>query len=439
MKKLTNLFTNLASKYLPDAYIFCLLLTLLVFFLGIIFGGHSPITMAEHWGDGFWNLMQFSMQMTMILVCGYTLAQTDFVSAILKKIASLPNSNISATLLVTIVSSIACFINWGFGLIVSALFAVEVARQVKQVNFGLLIAASYSGFLVWHGGLSGSIPLKLTNPSASMQNILATESIAISETIFTGYNLLLVVGTIIVVSLVNFLFSRDDSKLLGAFTYEYEKPKFEANPNDTFATRLENSKVLNLCIGGLGLVYIFTKFSNGDGIGLNLVIFIFLTLAILFNKTPIQFLNNFSLSVKQSAGILIQFPFYAGIMGMMTGSGLAQDFSQFFVAISNESTFLVNTFLSAGILNFFIPSGGGQWAIQGPIILPAAKELGVDLAKTSMAIAWGDAWTNMVQPFWAIPLLSITQLKLKDIMGYLVIIFMASGVFSAAVFAIMSL
>jgi len=436
VKKLTDLFTKLAQKYLPDAYIFALILTLLVFFLGMIFGGHSPIRMIEFWGDGFWNLMQFSMQMTMILVCGYTLAQTDLVKSGLVKLAKAPKNNMSATLMVTIVSSIACFINWGFGLIVSALFALEVARQVKKVNFALLIAASYSGFLVWHGGLSGSIPLKLTAPSLEMKNILSINSISISNTIFTSYNLILILGTIFVVCLTNYFFSKDESKILGTFNYEREKMTVES-PSGTFASKLEHSKLLNLCIGGMGLVYIFFKLRSG--VSLNLVIFTFLVLAILFNKTPIQFLRNFSQSVKQSSGILIQFPFYAGIMGMMSSSGLAQSVSQFFVSISTEGTFLINTFISAGILNFFIPSGGGQWAIQGPIILPAAKELGIDLAKTSMAIAWGDAWTNMVQPFWAIPLLSITQLKLKDIMGYLVIIFIVSGLFSACVFGIMSL
>jgi short-chain fatty acids transporter len=442
MKKLTNLFTNLAHKYLPDAYIFALLLTLLVFILGIIFGGHSPLKMIEYWGDGFWNLMEFSMQMTMILICGYTLAQTQIIQSLIIKLAGLAKSNISATILVTLVSSTACAINWGFGLIVSALFAVEVARQVKKVNFALLLASSYSGFLVWHGGLSGSIPLKLTSPSSGVKEILGVNSIELSQTIFTPLNFTLLIGTILVITLVNYFFSKDDSKIGENFEFTYDKDKTkDANIKliDSPASKLEHSKLLNLSIGGLGLIYISIKLAKGNGLNLNLVIFIFLTLAILFNKTPLNFLRSFSNSVKQSSGILIQFPFYAGIMGMMSMSGLALDFSQFFVSISTKSTFLVSTFISSGILNFFIPSGGGQWAIQAPIILPAAKVLGVDLAKASMAIAWGDAWTNMIQPFWAIPLLSITKLKLKDIMGYLVIIFVISGLFSASVFAIISL
>ncbi|PJE68978.1 short-chain fatty acid transporter, partial [Candidatus Shapirobacteria bacterium CG10_big_fil_rev_8_21_14_0_10_38_14] len=158
----------------------------------------------------------------------------------------------------------------------------------------------------------------------------------------------MIIGTIIVISLLNYFFSKDESKLLGTFQYDHEKPKFEINDKDSVAAKLENSKLLNLCIGGMGLIYISTKFASGASLSLNLVIFLFLILAILFNITPIQFLRNFSISVKQSAGILIQFPFYAGIMGMMTMSGLAQDFSQFFITISTEKTFLLNTFLSAG-------------------------------------------------------------------------------------------
>ena len=436
MNRLTQILTNIAARFLPDAYIFSLILTLIVFLLGITIQGESPLSMINYWGDGFWNLMKFSMQMTMILVCGYTLAQTPIINAGISKLASFPRSNISATVLVTIVSSIACFINWGFGLIVSALFALEVARQVKKVNFALLIAASYSGFLVWHGGLSGSIPLKLTNPSQKIKDIVGDQIFSLDQTLFTSMNMILLIGTTVIITFVNFIFSKDNSHLTQYFQIK-DKEKIEIKKTNTPASKLEHSKMLNLAIVLLGLFYIGSQLFGGAKVTLNLIIFIFLILAILFSKTPISFLNNFSDSVKQSAGILIQFPFYAGIMGMMTKSGLATDFSQFFVSISSKEFFLVNTFFSAGIINFFVPSGGGQWAIQGPIILPAAKELGVDLTKASMAIAWGDAWTNMIQPFWTIPLLGIARLDLKDIMGYLFIIFLVSGAFSTLVFALL--
>ena len=159
---------------------------------------------------------------------------------------------------------------------------------------------------------------------------------------------------------------------------------------------------------------------------------------VLLHGNASRFLFYFKQGVAQSSGIILQFPFYAGIMAIMKDSGLAVDLSQLFVSISNENTFLLFSYWSAGLLNFFVPSGGGQWALQAPIMLPAAKELGISLSDTAMAIAWGDAWTNMVQPFWAIPLLSIAGLKLKDMMTYSVFIFLGVGLVSSLVFVIMS-
>jgi short-chain fatty acids transporter len=188
------------------------------------------------------------------------------------------------------------------------------------------------------------------------------------------------------------------------------------------ADRLENSRVISIIIGVLGLIFIFYHFvQKGLDLNINIVNFIFLFLGILFHQTSRRFLNSVSDAVKNAGGIIIQFPFYAGIMGMMVTSGLSEKMSLWFVSISNEFTFPLFTFISAGIVNFFVPSGGGQWAVQGPIMIPAAIELGVDTAKTAMAVAWGDARTNMIQPFWTLPLLAIAGLKVKDIIGFCVI------------------
>lgn len=193
--------------------------------------------------------------------------------------------------------------------------------------------------------------------------------------------------------------------------------------NNTPAERLENSKIISFIIGLLGLFYVALHFiQNGLDLNINIVNFIFLFLGVIFHRTPRRFLDSVIDAVKNAGGIIVQFPFYAGIMGMMVASGLSEQMSLWFVSISNEFTLPLFTFISAGIVNFFVPSGGGQWAIQGPIMIPAALEIGVDTAKTAVAVAWGDAWTNMIQPFWALPLLAIAGLKVKDIMGFCVMI-----------------
>jgi short-chain fatty acids transporter len=437
LRSMTLIFTKVTKNYLPDAYIFALILTLFTFLAGIVFKGQTPLEMAIFWGDGFWNLMTFGMQMALVLIFGFTLAKTYTVHKILTKLTSLIKTQAQAVMLLTIASCIACYINWGFGLIVSALLAVEFARKLGRVNYGLMIASAYSGFLVWHGGLSGSIPLKLTNPNPEIKAILEGQTFTITDTLFSPMNLVILFTTIATLLILNSIMSK------GIQDYQdvsFESLSFEVEEikDETLAQKLERSRILNFLIVTLGLIYLFYKISK-DGIGLNTMIMVFMILGLILHGTSKNFLKAFNDSVKDSSGILLQFPFYAGIMAMMSESGLAVSMSQFFIDISSENTFLFFTYLSAGVVNFFVPSGGGQWALQAPIILPAAKELGINLGDAAMAIAWGDAWTNMVQPFWALPLLAAAKCDLKQMMSYSVIIFFATGIMTSLFFVFYSL
>src|SRR5699024_5976506 len=243
-------------------------------------------------------------------------------------------------------------------------------------------------------------------------------TIPVTETLFSPFNLFISFVLLITLPLLNWLLlkarnpieqAQDYSKLE---TAEYEGEDDPEPEEKTPAPRLEKSQIISLLIGIMRLLYIIYHFvNNGVDLHLNIVIFTFLFLGILLHRTPSRFLSSVKEAVKNTGGIIIQFPFYAGIMGMMVDSGLSELMSLWFVNISNEFTFPLFTFISAGIVNFFVPSGGGQWAVQGPVMIPAALELGVDTAKTTMAVAWGDAWTNMIQPFWALPMLAIAGLK----------------------------
>jgi len=437
IKRLTLVFTNMTQNYLPDAYIFAILLTLVTFISGIALMGYTPMQMANFWGDGLWNLNNFAMQMALVLIFGFTLAKTYVVHNLLAKISSFAKNQNQAIILLTLIAVAGCYINWGFGLIVSALLAVEFARKLKTLNYGLFIAAAYSGFLVWHGGLSGSVPLKLTNPNDSIKSILGNETFDLSNTIFSSFNLTILIAMVITLVLTNYLMSRFSKQ---SMSVDFDEVKFEMKrvKGGNFATRLENSVILNFLLVTLGLVYLIPTILE-KGIGLNTMIIIFMLLGLIFHGTSKNFLNSFNESVRDSSGILLQFPFYAGIMAMMSGSGMAQALSEFFISISNENTFLFFTYISAAIVNFFVPSGGGQWALQAPIILPAAKELGISLSDASMAIAWGDAWTNMVQPFWALPLLSAARCELRQMMTYSLVIFLSSGFVSCFIILLYSM
>ena len=437
LKKSTDFFNSLSEKYLPDAFIFALILTFIVFALGMATTPASTFDLIGYWGNGLDDLFQFAMEMTLILVTGFTLAKSRFFSWLLDKFALLARNSSQAIILATFISCLACWLNWGFGLIIAGLFSVELAKRVRGVNFGLLVASSYSGFLVWHGGLSGSIPLKLTAPSQNIAQIIMKSNIGLEQTIFSSFNLSLVVLHIIVLLTLNFLLERQDaSAKTYNFHFKEDKP-FKAEVK-TPAQKVENARWPSLLISFMGFFYLGLKLSQGSGINLNFLILFFLFSGVLLHPTPRHYLHYFSDSVKDSSGIILQFPLYAGIMGMMRDSGMAAQLSEFFITVSTKETFLIFTYWSAGIVNFFVPSGGGQWALQAPFILPAAKELGVSIPRAAMAIAWGDAWTNMVQPFWALPLLSVARLPLKAIMGYCVAIFIITGFATSLFFYLVS-
>lgn len=447
-KKFTNGCVKLVQRFLPDAFVFCIILTIVVFIAAMPVAGMNPIEVANAWGSGVWGLLAFTMQMALVLVLGSALANAPAIKRIIVKLAGVPKKPAGAVAFVTIISAICCFINWGFGLIIGALLAKEVAKKIKGLDYRLIIAAAYSGFVIWHSGISGSIPLGMTalDVDGTVANTggAVTEVVPTSQTIFSAWNLIMVVAVVVVVAIVNAKMHPDakdvvsiDPKLLEDAP---EAVETKAKKDRTPAEKLENSMILSYIVVVIGAVYLIYYFVNAGSIlnalSLNIVNLIFLILGIAFHKTPIGYVKAIMESAESAGGIILQFPFYAGIQGMMVTAGsngvsLASAISNGFVSISTPRTFPVLCYLAAGIVNFFVPSGGGQWAVQGPIMMPAGLKLGVTPAVTAMGIAWGDAWTNMLQPFWALPALGIAGLGARDIMGYCAIVLIVSGIVTA--------
>ena len=418
-------FVKLVERYLPDPYIFVLLLTLITFAFAVVIQNQSPLTTIRQWGDGFWGLLTFSMQMLLVLVTGFMLACTPLVKALLERLASLAKSPGSAIVLVTLVSLIASWINWGFGLVVGALFAKALARKVS-VDYRLLVASAYSGFIVWHGGLAGSVPLTIATPGHFSEAQIGV--VGTGETIFSGFNLLLLAIMFVIIPLVNRLMLPPESESIIVDSAKLKDDALPSAANERPADKLENSKVLGLLVGFAGLAYLTNYFVSGGGLNLNIVNTLFLFLAIVLHGTPRNVLHSLQQAVQGGSGIVIQFPFYAGIMAVMVQSGLAQTMSEWLISFASAESLPVWSFISAGIVNIFVPSGGGQWAVQAPVILPAAAELGAEINRVAMAVAWGDAWTNLIQPFWALPVLAIAGLKAKDIMGFCLVQLIVTGV-----------
>lgn len=430
MKKLTRACVALVQKYLPDPYLFAVILTFLVFLMGLVIAKNSPLQMVLHWGGGFWSLLAFSMQMALVLVTGHTLASSPPFKKLLGAIAGSMKNPSQAIITTTIVAVIASWVNWGFGLVIGALLAKEMARKVKGLDYPLVIAAGYIGFMVWHAGFSGSIPLTIATKGHFLESTIGI--IPTSETIFALFNVVPVILLLIFLPILTRYMMPDNDNIIAidpSLLVETETAATLQKANMTPAEKAENSPIISWLVGLMGLTYIVWYFgTKGFKLNLDIVNFIFLFLAIIFHGTPRKFLDALIVAAKGTAGIILQFPFYAGIMGMMTQSGLAAIISNWFVSISNPTTFPLFTFLSAGLVNLFVPSGGGQWAVQAPIMIPAGLDLGVSTAKTAMSVAWGDAWTNMIQPFWALPALGIAGLGARDIMGYCLVAMIFGGI-----------
>ncbi|MEB3101388.1 short-chain fatty acid transporter [Ferviditalea candida] len=436
MRVISRLFTRIAERYLPDAFIFVFVLTLLVFVLGL-FKGYNPIQVVNFWEKGFFDLLTFTAQATMMLVTGFALAHTPLVNRGLKAFAKLPKSEVQVIILTTVVMMVCSWISWGFGLIAGAIVAREMGIVHRgKIHYPLVVAAAYSGFLVWHAGYGGSIPQLIATKGHFLEKQMGV--IPVSQTIFAPFTYIIVLALLIIIPLANVMMrpKAGEARISlpeSILSEEEHAPAAEISPQAVKgdippAVRLENSRWITFILGLLGLFSLIFYFAAGGDLNLNIVILSFLTVGLLLTPNTKEYLNSFMGGSKSAYGIILQFPFYAGIMGMMTQTGLAADIANGFVAISSAKSLPFWSFISGGIINMFVPSGGGQWAVQGPIMIDAAGKIGADMARVSMGVAWGDAWTNMIQPFWTLPMLAIAGLGIRDIMGYTAAITIVSGV-----------
>ncbi len=430
---------RMVQRWLPEPFIFAIILTLVAAALAMPICHQTPLEVIDHWGGGVWNLLAFAMQMALVLVCGSALAAAPVVKKGISLLASIPKSPVAAIALVTAVSALACWLNWGFGLIVGVIFAKEIARKMPAIDYRLLIASAYSGFVVWHAGLSGSIPLTMATPGEALTkatNGILTAPVPVSQTILDYHNIIIVLVVIVAIVVTNSLmYPKKDVVSVNPALLEEEAPAPKPRSGSlTPAERMEQSRLLSWIVAGVGFTYLVYHLGwAGGSFDLGSVIMLFLFLGVLLHGTPLAYVRAFTQASKGAAGIILQFPFYAGIMGIITGVGASgisfgTVLSNACIAVSNATTYPLLTFLCAAVLNMFVPSGGGHWAIQAPIMFSAGADLGVDPGLTGIAIAWGDAWTNLIQPFWAIPALAIAKLDAKDIMGFCLIDLLVTGV-----------
>jgi short-chain fatty acids transporter len=435
MRNVVIRLDSFLRRYTPDPFVIAILLTFVTFFSALIFTPSDVSKIVSSWGDSFWKLKEFTLQMAMILILGYAVAASRPITSLLERLCRPVHTQTQAIVLITIVSSITFTLNWGLGLVTTAFLCRKVAAKLQKVDYPLLVASGYGAFVVWHGGFSGSIPLLLATPDNFSQKAIG-RIIPIQETLFSSYNIFLIVAVIVLLPpfcvLLSRLSGRRHTSIPPDITTDERNENVELRtPSD----RMERSPLVAYGIIVLSLVYIVVAHQRKK-LDLDSVTYIFFFLGLALHGSPRGFMRAVYLGAEKVGPILLQFPIYAGIMGILSGTGLAASISNAFANVATAGTYPLLTFLSAAFVNLFVPSGGGQWAVQGPIVVQAAQTLGADVGQAAMAVAWGGTWTDLIQPFWAVPLLSIAGLELRDVIGYLLVIFLALGVLFVGTFAL---
>ncbi len=439
-KQFTDYFTDFAQKWVPDSYVIALVLTIIAFLLALVFTSAGPFETIISWGKGFWTLLAFSMQMSLIVITGYALATTPICTRLISSLCRRPNSPTSVYMYAVILSAIGFYLNWGFGLVFAALICKNLAVQAEQKNITIdyryLCGASWTTFYIWHMGLSGSAPLLVATADHFMVKEIGV--IPISQTIFHPYNLILTAVSILTI-LVLFgivLQPKDESKMLSisqwnaklahiAVSPATEKKKEIKTPSDW----VTYTPWCSYLIGIMFLTYLGYHFCIlGKSLDINVLNFLFLTLIIWLYGSPAALLKAVKASTPAAWGIIIQFPFYAGIYGIMKYTGLVDTIASWVIAFSTETTFPAIAAVLTGFISYFIPSGGSKWVIEAPFLIPAGQAFGIPDAQTVIAYMFGGDLTALVQPFFAVPFMAVCGLEFKDFVGYSFVAFIVLGI-----------
>ncbi len=438
-----SFFADRFRRWLPDSFIFAILLTFIAAILAMMIVETTPFRIVQAWYKGFWMLLKFGMQMVLILATGYAIAISPPAIKFIDWLASRIKTPVMVYGVVVFMGSIFSMISWGW-VIMAAVFGRELAVRVKKVDYRLLAACVYTSFLPWHGGLSGSIPLVLnTEGNFLIKAGTLSSVIPTATTLGSVMNIVCCIALIITLPILMILMRPSDDKvvefddlreggpLAKEMTVAEEAEKMRL-PEKNFSDGVSNSFTVQIIISMMGLWFIGWHFATkGFNINLNIMNFIFIMVGMICHRTPVRYVVAMKRACGNVSGIILQFPFYAGIMGIMIHTGLGKAIATWIAHTASVGTFPFIAFIIGGLLNIFVPSGGGEWAVVGPTIVEAAKALGAGMSpeqltsfisKVSMAVAYGDSWTNMIQPFWTLAFFPViaagVRLQARDIMGY---------------------
>lgn len=437
--KLADALARGSARYVPDSFSIAAILTLVTLGLARVVSGASLAEAAKAWGDGVWTLLPLSMQIALVVFTGYLVAVSPPMRRLLDRLASIPKTPRQVVAFAALASMGLCWLNWGIGLIASAVLVTSLARRHADVDYRLLVAMGYVGLgTTWHGGPSGSVPLLLATPGSFMvKDGLIPGPVSLGATIFSPANLVLTAVVIAATACLAYWIHpppdrvvRADPERLAAAPAP-DEPAAPLSP--TPAQRVAHGRFLTTAMGLLALGYATAEWAAGRFfLTLDSVNLLSLGAALLLHRSPASLASAAEDAARPLHGIVLQFPLYAGIYGVIKGTGLASAFAAAFLSLASARTFPFIVFVYSAILNYWVPSGGAKWAMEAPYLLQAGAALDVPVARVVMAYAYGDMATNLIQPFWAIPLLGVARLDFRDILGYELLVIAVYGSLVAA-------
>ncbi len=449
IQKLGKKFTDIFQRYMPDAFVFALLLTLITAVLAMTWVEANPLKVIRSWYDGFWLLLEFGMQMVLLVVTGYSIALSPQVNKGIDSLAGKIRTPRQVYFLVVLLGSLFCLVSWGW-MVITAVLGRELAMRIKGIHYPYLIACIYFSNLIWVCGLSSSIPLLLNTPgNFIIEAGILSSTIPTGNTLGSGLNLAMM-GIFLITGplLMHYLAPRSSDvptlkKLLGPDSEEAlapidEEAKLMKLPYRAVSDLLNNSVLLQYVIAFSGTAYLVHHFlTRGLDLNLNIMIFIFLILGLYLHRTPMRYVIAMKRASGNISGIVFQFPFYAGIMGIMIYTGLGEKLALWMASVASVDSVPFFAFLSGALVNFAIPSAGGEFAVIGPSIIQAVQEIGAALppeelnaliSRAVMSVAYGESLTNLLQPFFLLVIIPVlcsgTRIQAREIMGYLVIPFL---------------
>jgi short-chain fatty acids transporter len=419
--KFSKRFQFAADRFIPTSFVFCVMLTFIVCLMAFGLTDAGALDLVGFWYNGLWSMLTFAFQMTIMVVITSAVAKSPIMDRMLSRVAKVPKTPRAAYLILIVVTCIAAYINWAFATILAPILSMYMSKNVKGCHFPFMVAVGYACMIM----------IQPICPSTSAVALLASPDhflvdkigvLSVSETAFNPVGLF-TIGALFVATILIAIFMNPSKDEVIEFQGEIEdKHQNKTIEIKTPADRMNNSKITMMLLVLAGIVYIIMHFLNGGALTLNLMIFIFLVLAMAIYQTPLAFINAIQENMPLATQVMIQFPFYGGIMGIMASSGLTQVLADGLISIANDRTIYLFSYLSASIVNLFVPSQGGQWIVQGPVLVEAGQALNAHIPTVVTSFMLGDEATNLLQPLYIIPALALVKMELKDAWGMMAFI-----------------